>query len=398
MLMERIKIFFPDETYRTVRVDERTTVEQVCQKCCHKKGLDPKEHTLQFTEFILGQKTEDGFHRVLESFEILLDILNNASRNSMCRFNVINFREVQAQVKFQSDVSESDAYDDDIAANGNGYQKQGWMEKLGVQFGIRFHMWRRNYFVLDGDELRYWKTFEEFRSRKRQPRGMIELQQPWAHVKIISDEPFEGNWSFQLVTMKKVIELRVKSYKLLVEWANALHRPPPPEQLIFEVLQTEINTTEQVRGDEFERWISELSNMQSLLSHRRANDAFLRFLRSENCETWLLFLIDVDDFRNQSKPERISVCAEKLFRQYIDSPHPLPQCTPQMKSYLEEEIKREIVSPSLFDDLYNLLFRALEKDYHPPFLKSRHFVELLCGISFRRSLWPTDLYAQNHPS
>ena len=65
-------------------------------------------------------------------------------------------------------------------------------------------------------------------------------------------------------------------------------------------MQSEINKTEYGRADEFQRWITELSDMKNLLSHRRANDAFLRFLRNENREMWLLFLIDVEDFRNQT--------------------------------------------------------------------------------------------------
>jgi len=386
-MFERIKIFFPDETYRTVKVDQNTTVQDICDKCCPRKNLDPKEHTLQFTEFILeGSPTNNSFQKALSSFDILLDILNNASRNSMCRFNVIHFN----QVPKESDLEGSEHFDDaDIVAMG--YQKQGWMEKLGVEtLGVRINLWRRNYFVLDGDELRYWKSLDDFKSRRRHPRGKIELQDPWAHVKIDSEEPKDNKWLFQLVTKRKVIQLRVNTYRHLVEWSNALHRPPPQEQLIFEALQSEINKTEYGRADEFQRWITELSDMKNLLSHRRANDAFLRFLRNENREMWLLFLIDVEDFRNQTDGNILMLNAEKILKQYIECTRQNNKyfpCSEEMKHFIVQKINSNEVTSALFDELYSILFHTLHDDYFGHFLRSRNFLKLLSSLSHRRILW-----------
>merc|ERR1719326_1577130 len=130
--------------------------------------------------------------------------------------------------------------------------------------------------------MRYWKSLEDFKSRRRHPRGDIELMEPWAHVAIINtDEPDEmGKWLFQLETPNKIIQLRVDTYRELVEWSNALHRPPPSDALLFDVLQTEIHQTEQNRAQEFGNWIDELSKFDAYLTHGQANEAFLRFLRN----------------------------------------------------------------------------------------------------------------------
>jgi len=382
-MQESVKIFFPDDTYRTLKIDEKTTVQEVCDKCCPRKNLDPREHTLQFSEYILeGNPANSSFQRILGSFDLLLDILNNASRNSMCRFNVIHFN----QVPKESDLQGSEHFDDvDIVALG--YQKQGWMEKLGVEtMGVRINLWRRNYFVLNGDELCYWKSHDDFRSRQKHPRGKIELQDPWAHVKIVSEEPKDNKWVFQLITHRKVIRLRVNTYRHLVEWSNALHRPPPQEQLIFEALQSEINKTELSRADEFQHWVTELSNMSNLLSHRRANDAFLRFLRNENREMWLLFLIDVEDFRNQDEGHKLILNAEKILKQYIDHTRDFP-CTEEMKQLIVQTITSGEVTSALFDELYSILFQSLHDLYFPHFLRSRNFLSLICSLSHRRILW-----------
>ena len=73
---------------------------------------------------------------------------------------------------------------------------------------------------------------------------------------------------FQLITVKKIVYLRVESYKDMVEWCNALFRPPPKDLFIFEVLQHEVEQTERVRAEEFGHWMESFSNLETIIEYR----------------------------------------------------------------------------------------------------------------------------------
>lgn len=390
-----LRIHFSDGTYCTVRITNRTTVKQICQKFCPRKGLDPELHTLKVCETVKGS----SFERWLMDFENPADIISEDTGS--CRFKMLPFNpdEESSEEEFSHVMNISSHQSQQQKKGGNrtditdmGYQKEGLMEKLGVEtMGIRFSYWRTNFFVLDGDTLVYWKTKEEFKKNRKYPRGTLELQKPWAYVQVNENKTEENKFEFQLITSTKIIYLRVDTYQDLVQWSNALTRPPPPDNQLFEVLQNELESTENTRADELEIWIKELSNMDTLLRHRQANDAFLKYLRNDDLEHWLLFVIDVEVFEDCSE-EVLLLHAEKLFNQYVNNIyHPLPQCTKEMKKDFSEQILEERVTQKMFDELLQGVKTTLRDDFFPKFINSSYFHSMICRLKFRRKLWPPDL-------
>jgi len=426
-----IRILFPDTSYSSVRLKFDTTVAEIIARFCPKKGLNPDLHTLKVCEKMertlsdrnSGRKTlkrqstlqratpnflkrkpkmsGQTFERLLQPFEKPFDIISKSSKTSQPTFHVVSFMDEE-----ESEEESDEGFIGYSDIQAMGYQKQGWMEKLGVDtLVLRFNMWRRNFFVLDGDSLHYWKSELDFKT-SQQPKGTIELQTPWTYVKV-NEKCVEGKWMFQLITVKKIVYLRVETYRDMVEWCNALFRPPPKDLFIFEVLQHEVEQTERVRAEEFGHWTDSFSKLETIIEYRPANEAFLRFLRQEDREHWLLFLLDVDQFQQITDQQRLQLFFRRLCHVYIEKSASLPECTRNLRMEILQTYKQisdvetsnndpvdiswGFLRNDFFNDIRDMVKEELKRTSFPLFLWSSDFKNFISKRKFKRKMWPPDL-------
>ncbi|KAM9718760.1 regulator of G-protein signaling 21-like [Menidia menidia] len=135
--------------------------------------------------------------------------------------------------------------------------------------------------------------------------------------------------------------------------------------------------TERLRFEEMSQWSHSL---ETLLSSKLGIQIFEAFLKSEFSDENLEFWIVCEDYKKIKSSFRMTCRAKKIFKRYIQAEAPREINIDQKT---KEQIRWNLKVPSVecFDDAQKTVYRLMERDSYPRFLKSDVYRTLLDSAS-----------------
>ncbi|XP_069497444.1 regulator of G-protein signaling 18 isoform X3 [Ambystoma mexicanum] len=119
-------------------------------------------------------------------------------------------------------------------------------------------------------------------------------------------------------------------------------------------------------------------SFEKLLSHKDGVEAFTRFLKTEFSEENIEFWLACEEYKESKTTQQLSSTAKTIFEKFIQKEAPkevnLDFNTKQLTS-------KNILQPTLFsfDSAQATIYRLMEKDSYPRFLKSDIYLHLMRG-------------------
>ncbi|XP_026091775.1 regulator of G-protein signaling 21-like [Carassius auratus] len=115
--------------------------------------------------------------------------------------------------------------------------------------------------------------------------------------------------------------------------------------------------------------------LADLLENRDYLDAFRSFLQSEFSEENIEFWLACREYKRMTSSGKLSNKAADIYKEFL---HPMAQKEVNIDHHTREKIKRSLVKPDLtcFDEAEMHIYRLMEKDSCPRFLKSEAYQNL----------------------
>ncbi|XP_043078413.1 regulator of G-protein signaling 21 isoform X1 [Puntigrus tetrazona] len=115
--------------------------------------------------------------------------------------------------------------------------------------------------------------------------------------------------------------------------------------------------------------------LSDLLENRDYLDAFRSFLQSEFSAENIEFWLACREYKQMTSSGELSNKAEDIYKEFL---HPMAPKEVNVDHHTREKIKRSLVKPDLtcFDEAEMHIYRLMEKDSCPRFLKSEAYQNL----------------------
>lgn len=119
-------------------------------------------------------------------------------------------------------------------------------------------------------------------------------------------------------------------------------------------------------------------SFDKLLSSKAGLQAFTRFLKTEFSEENIEFWLACEEYKKCATPEQLSSKAKTIFETFIRREAPKEV---NLDFNTKQATSKNILQPALFsfDSAQATIYRLMEKDSYPRFLKSDIFSELAMG-------------------
>ncbi|XP_030640102.1 regulator of G-protein signaling 21 [Chanos chanos] len=115
--------------------------------------------------------------------------------------------------------------------------------------------------------------------------------------------------------------------------------------------------------------------LENLLNDKQGLSAFRLFLQSEYSEENIEFWLACREYKNATSTNKLSHKAAEIYDEFL---HPASKKEVNIDYHTREKIKRSLLDPDLscFDEAEIHVYRLMEKDSCPRFLKSQVYREL----------------------
>lgn len=244
-----------------------------------------------------------------------------------------------------------DIYDDQVVV------MEGSMEKRG--FGDR---WKRYWFVLRNESLSYYAARED-----EKPKGVIslndDLMNPFLEV-----SPFMADIGMMRVTYCKTLYLSAPTPEDHAEWlsgikASVSHKRNSKAWLVK-------NPTGWKRSGKVREVIVPI--VDTLRDPSRV-EFFRRFLLEMNCERYLKFWLDVQNYRRLCKKEDASYlrpCAIVIYQKYIKGGSESDVYLPRSLQQLVGDRLADTPTVDVFAECQQVIIQILSDFYYHQYLSS----------------------------
>ncbi|NWH80608.1 RGS18 protein, partial [Piaya cayana] len=119
-------------------------------------------------------------------------------------------------------------------------------------------------------------------------------------------------------------------------------------------------------------------SFEKLLSEKAGLDAFTKFLKTEFSEENIEFWIACEDYKKSKSTHELSPKARKIYETFIQKDAPKEvNLDFQTKELTSQNIDQPLITT--FDAAQNRVYRLMEQDCYPRFLRSEPYLNLVRG-------------------
>eukprot|EP00475_Leptophrys_vorax_P044048 TRINITY_DN8685_c0_g2_i1.p1 TRINITY_DN8685_c0_g2~~TRINITY_DN8685_c0_g2_i1.p1 ORF type:complete len:317 (-),score=70.11 TRINITY_DN8685_c0_g2_i1:446-1396(-) len=273
--MENVRIFFSDETFMTMKLEEKTTAKAICESVSKRKNLPLDEYlSLYVSDTNPFLQPRSWYQRKVQDEEIPYMIWIAVKKHNFMH----QFRFMFMNDKHKAGPEEDLILDKPESSLNPEYKRFekcvlfSYFERLVGQIGGS-QDWREVFFTLQDGRLKYYKTHTSMR-----PQSIIDLGS--CYVSEVTELASEGH-VFEVTSPSEQVIMRASTREEMMKWLKFMGdftSRISSENAQMEIVQMCVDQTEGFKNGLLEDNQRDVRNFASFMKHDIAVNRLLTFM------------------------------------------------------------------------------------------------------------------------